>query len=121
MLLKVKFMSSDRDGWEYLEGPPEKIEVDPSILLTELSKEINEVFGIPEGHHHAFYMDNSRRLPYRNVYSDLPDEPMYKDERGIMLSDVLRGEKFKYEYSFSDGLRFQVTVKGAFVQGAAKR
>ena len=33
MLLKVKFMSSERDGWEYLEGPPEKIEVDPSILL----------------------------------------------------------------------------------------
>ena len=121
MLLKVKFMSSERDGWEYLEGPTEKIEVDPSILLTEFSKEINELFGIPEGHHHAFYMDNSRRPPYEHVYSDLPDEPMYKDERGIRLADVLCGEKFKYEYSFSDELCFQVTIKGAFVQGATKR
>ena len=121
MLLKVKFMSSERDGWEYLEGPTEKIEVDPSILLTEFSKEINELFGIPEGHHHAFYMDNSRRPPFEHVYSDLPDEPMYKDERGIRLADVLCGEKFKYEYSFSDELCFQVTIKGAFVQGATKR
>lgn len=113
-------MSAGKDGWDYLEGPPERIEVNPNILLTDLSKEINEVFGIPEGRNHAFYMDNSRRPPYEHVYSDLPEEPIYKDERGIRLADVLRGEKFKYEYSFSDGLCFQVTVKGAFVQGAAK-
>ena len=121
IILKVKFMSAEHDGWEYLEGPPEKIEVDPSILLTELSKEINDVFGIPEGRNHAFYMDNTRRPPYKNVYSDLPDDPMYKDEDGVKLADVLCGEKFKYEYSFSDGLCFQVTVKGYFVQSDAKR
>ena len=121
IILKVKFMSAEHDGWEYLEGPPEKIEVDESILLTELSKEINEVFGIPEGRHHAFYMNNSRRPPFEHVYSDLPDDPMYKDEDGVKLADVLCGEKFKYEYSFSDGLCFQVTVKGYFVQSDAKR
>ena len=120
MILKIKFMSADKDGWEYLQGSPEKIEVEPTITLAALSKEINDVFGIPEGRNHAFYMDNTRRPPYEHVYSDLPDEPMYKDESGRRLQDVLRGEKFKYEYSFSDGLCFQVTVKSPVVQGATK-
>ena len=120
MILKIKFMSADKDGWEYLQGPPEKIEVEPTITLAALSKEINDVFGIPEGRNHAFYMDNTRRPPYEHVYSDLPDEPMYKDESGIELQNVLRGEKFKYEYSFSDGLCFQVTVNSPVVQGAIK-
>ena len=120
MILKIKFMSADKDDWEYLQGPPEKIEVEPTITLAALSKEINDVFGIPEGRNHAFYMDNTRRPPYEHVYSDLPDEPRYKDEGGTELQNVLRGEKFKYEYSFSDGLCFQVTVKSPVVQGATK-
>ena len=118
MILKIKFMSADKDGWDYLQGTPEKIEVEPTITLAALSQEINDVFGIPEGRNHAFYMDNTRRPPYEYVYSDLPDEPMYKDERGIQ--NVLRGEKFKYEYSFSDGLCFQVTVKSPVVHDATK-
>ncbi len=43
MILKIKFMSADKDGWEYLQGPPEKIEVEPTITLAALSKEINDV------------------------------------------------------------------------------
>ena len=120
MILKIKFISADKDGWEYLQGPPEQIEVEPAITLAALSQEFNDVLGIPEGRNHAFYMDNSRRPPYEHVYSDLPDEPMYKDECGIRLHDVLRGVKFKYEYSFSDGLCFQVTVKSPAVQGTIK-
>lgn len=49
MILKIKFISADKDGWEYLQGSPEQIEVEPAITLAALSQEFNDVLGIPEG------------------------------------------------------------------------
>jgi len=71
--------------------------------------------------HYSEQFPVSQAEQFSDGLSGQKHEPMYKDERGIRLADVLCGEKFKYEYSFSDGLCFQVTVKEAFVQGATKQ
>ncbi len=112
MILKVKFLRSDKEGWDYLKGPAETLTVPDDIVLSNLSVLIRESFGIPEGRSYAFYMMNTvRPSPYQ--YSDLVEDGAdgYLDGGKITLKQALQGPKFKYEYSFSDGLIFQCEVK----------
>ena len=37
MILKVKFLRSDKDGWDYLKGPAETLTVPEDIVLSDLS------------------------------------------------------------------------------------
>lgn len=110
LLLKVKFLSADKDGWDYLKGPAEKIEVDSDITLEELSDEIRLTFAIPEGRNHAFYMSDTVRPPFDHVYRDRQENEVYNQEKGIRLQDAMIAPKFKYEYSFTEGLLFQITL-----------
>ena len=49
IVLKVKFMSSDTEGWDYMKGRAEMLELEPTIILPELSDVIKVVFAIPDG------------------------------------------------------------------------
>ena len=109
MILKVKFLRSDKGGWDYLKGPAETITVPEDIVLSDLSVLIRDSFGIPEGRSYAFYITNTvRPSPYQ--YSDLVEDG-YLDGGKTTLKQALQGPKFKFEYSFSDGLIFQCEVK----------
>lgn len=111
MIVRITFKSADNmEQWKYLKGT-QKLEVSPKIKLSDLSEEIRVAFGIPEGRSHAFYMENDIRK-MNNAYSDLVDETTaYKDSSKYTLAEALISDKFKYEYSFSDGLRFQCVVE----------
>ena len=107
--LRVKFLRSDKDGWDYLKGPAETLTVPEDIVASDLSVLIRDSFGIPEGRSYAFYMTNTvRPSPYQ--YSDLVEDG-YLDGGKTTLKQALQGPKFKFEYSFSDGLIFQCEVK----------
>lgn len=109
MLLKVKYLYSDfPDRWDFLKGT-HKFEIPSDIDLYELGVMIHEEVGIADGRSFAFYMDNDTRKKGNN-YSD-NSETSYKDARGVKLLEALQGNKFKYEYSFSDGIVFQCTVE----------
>ena len=109
MILKIKYLYSDfPDRWDYLKGT-ERLEIPSDIDLYELGKMIYGHFEIPDGRSFAFYMDNDTRKRGNN-YSDYTENG-YKDARGVKLTEALRSNKFKYEYSFSDGIIFQCTVE----------
>ena len=97
------------DSLEQWNKAAETITVPEDIVLSDLSVLIRDRFGIPEGRSYAFYMTNTvRPLPYQ--YSDLVENG-YLDGGKTTLKQALQGPKFKYEYSFSDGLIFQCEVK----------
>lgn len=55
-------------------------------------------------------MSDTVRLPFDHVYTDLQENEVYNQEKGIRLQDAMIAPKFKYEYSFTEGLLFQITV-----------
>ena len=109
MKVKVKYLRSDfPERWDFLKGT-ETFEISPMISLYDLGKMIHSCFGIPDGRSFAFYMDNDTRKRENN-YSDNPDIG-YKNASEVTLAEAMRSNKFKYEYSFSDGIMFQCTVE----------
>lgn len=108
MKIKVKFVSAEKEGWDYLKGTC-TIDVKPTIKLSELSESIKGEYGIPDGRSHVFYMNNSRRSPIENQYSDLDEEYLKKSD-AYKIAQAHITDKFKYVYIQSDELLFQCTV-----------
>ena len=108
MKIKVKFVSAEKEGWDYIKGTC-TIDVKPTIKLSELSEIIQGEYGIPDGRSHIFYMNNTERPPIENQYSDLDEEYLKKSDE-YTIAQALITDKFKYVYSQSDELLFQCTV-----------
>lgn len=105
-------MRADKEGWDFPEKTVTLKGIDPEIKLSDLGTEIRDSFAIPEGRKHAFYMENDSRKP---AYTDLEDQDRAGtmdagDSREHTLAETMKSKKFKYEYSFSDGLMFQCEV-----------
>lgn len=110
MNIKCTFLRADNtDNTEGLKGSEILEDIDPEILLDDLSDMISGVFAIPEGRNYAFYMENDVRKGH--IYSDAPIEEAGQKYSGeATLASALISKKFKYEYSFTEGYIFQCEV-----------
>jgi hypothetical protein len=103
-----------------------RVVVPASCPLGVLSTVLEEVMGWGGGHLHAFRLDEETIGDPRHF----PDHESVRDERSLVLHDVLRnrGDRLVYEYDFGDGWEHDVVVEavlpvhdGSFVCTTGRR